>query len=195
MQAECINSNFYVHITPGTGIFKGKEKESKQQSWKVRKDIDPCDVYGSLVQQPKQPNRPPNGHTVTLLRFIWSNVFTYYSCGEKFYHQAYPDALGDLILVLKTKRVFDNPATHERTHKIITLVMFVIILSLNVFLHMIAALPFNLKKKLKCVLKRCLITLSSACIILWSSWKKIFLALGNYWMVPLRGYKNKMKLV
>ena len=115
MQAECINSNFYVHITPGTGIFKGKEKESKQQSWKVRKDIDPCDVYGSLVQQPKQPNRPPNGHIVTLLRFIWSNVFTYYSCGEKFYHQAYPDALGDLILVLKTKRVFDNPATHERT--------------------------------------------------------------------------------
>ena len=109
MQTECINPNFYVYIIPGTVFSKERKRKANNNPENVRKDIDPCDVYGSLVQQ------PPNGHIVTLLRFIWSNVFTYYSCGEKFYHQGYPDALGDLIVVLKTKRVFDNPATHERT--------------------------------------------------------------------------------
>ena len=79
------------------------------------KHVAPCDVYGSLVQQPKQPNPPTNGCIVTLLKFVHSNVSTCYSCGGKFYHQGYPDAPGDLIVVSKTKRVFVNPVTHERT--------------------------------------------------------------------------------
>ena len=73
------------------------------------------DVHGSPVQQPKQPNPPPNGYIVTLLKFVHRNVSTCYSCGGKFYHQGYPDAPGDLIVVSKTKRVFVNPVTHERT--------------------------------------------------------------------------------
>ena len=79
------------------------------------KHVAPCDVYGSLVQPRKQPNPATNGCIVTLLKFVHSNVSTCYSCGGKFYHQGYPDAPGDLIVVSKTKRVFVNPVTHERT--------------------------------------------------------------------------------
>ena len=79
------------------------------------KHIAPCDVYGSPVQQPKQPIPPPKGYIDTLLKFDHRNVSTCQSCGGKFYHQDYPDAPGDLIVVSKTKRVFVNPATHERT--------------------------------------------------------------------------------
>ena len=32
------------------------------------KHVDPCDVYGSPAQQPKEAN--PNGYIVTLLKFI-----------------------------------------------------------------------------------------------------------------------------
>ena len=53
---------------------------------------------------------------LTLLKFVHSNVFTCYSCGGKFYHQGYPDAPGDSIVVLKIKHVFVNPATWERPH-------------------------------------------------------------------------------
>ena len=79
------------------------------------KYVDPCDVYGRPVQQPKQPNSPPNGYIVTLLKFVHSSVSTSYSFGGKLYHQSYPDVPGDLIIVWITKRVFVNPATHERT--------------------------------------------------------------------------------
>ena len=109
------------------------------------KHVDPCDVYGSPVQQPKHPNPQPNGYIVTLLKFIHSNVSTCYSCNGKFYHQGYPDALGDLIVLSKTKRVFVNPTTHERTQSN-EFSKFIFILSSHVFLHMIAALYHNLSK-------------------------------------------------
>ena len=62
-----------------------------------------------------QINPPPNGYIVTLLKFVHSNVSTFYSFSGKFYHQGCPDTPGDLIVVLKTKRAFINPITHERT--------------------------------------------------------------------------------
>ena len=96
-------------------IHSKKEGKTNKIPEKVMKHADPCDVYGSPVQQPKQPNLPPNGYIVTLLKFVHRNVSTCYSCGGKFHHQGYPDAPGDLIIVSKTKRVFVNPVTHERT--------------------------------------------------------------------------------
>ena len=93
---------------------KGKEKQTKKLE-KFMGHVDPCDVYGSPVQQPKQPNPPPNSYIVTLLKFVHRNVSTCYNCGGKFYHQSYPDAPEDLIVVSKTKGVFVNPVTHERT--------------------------------------------------------------------------------
>ena len=93
---------------------KRKGKANKKPE-KVMKHVDPCDACGSPVQQPKQLYPPPNGYIVTLLKFFHRNVSTCYSCGAKFYHQGYPDAPGDLIVVSKTKRVFVNPVTHERT--------------------------------------------------------------------------------
>ena len=92
---------------------KRKGKANKKPE-KVMKHVDPCDVYGSPVQQPKQPNSPLNGYIVTLLKFVHRNVSTCYSYGGKFHHQGYPDAPGDLI-VSETKRAFVNPVTHERT--------------------------------------------------------------------------------
>ena len=83
---------------------EGKGKANNKPE-KVRKHVDPFDVYGSPFQQAKQPIPPSNDYTVTLLKFIYSNVFTYYSCGGKFFHQVYSDALRDLILVLKTNCV------------------------------------------------------------------------------------------
>ena len=72
-------------------------------------------VYGSPVQQPKQPNPKPNGYIVILLKFVHRNASTCYSCGGKFYHQGYPDVPGDLIVASKTKRIFVNLVTRERT--------------------------------------------------------------------------------
>ena len=95
---------------------KGKVKgKAKKKPKKVMKHVDPCDVYGNLIQQPQQLNPPPNGCIVTLLKFVHRNVSTCYSCGGKSYHQGYPDAPGDLIVVSKAKRVFVNSAIHERT--------------------------------------------------------------------------------
>ena len=62
---------------------KRKGKANKKPE-KVMKHVDPCDVYGSPVQQPKQPNPSPNGYIVTLLKFVHRNVSTCYSCGGKF---------------------------------------------------------------------------------------------------------------
>ena len=163
MQAGYIKPNFHVHIIPGTG--KERKGKANNQPKKVRKYVDLCDVYGSSVQQPKQPNPPPNGYIVALLKFICSDVFTYQSCGGKLYHQGYPDALGDLIVVLKTKRVFVNPATHERTrsNKFSNVYFY---FKFACFLHMITALHLNLSKQnktlkcvlLNCVLKRCMLS-------------------------------------
>ena len=99
---------------PGQVFSKERTGKGNNKPKKVRKYVDPCDVYGTPVQLPKRPNPPPNGYIITLLKFICSNVFTYYGCGVKFYHQIYPEALGDLIVDLKRKRVFVNPATAER---------------------------------------------------------------------------------
>ena len=52
---------------------KRKGKANKKPE-KVMKHVDPCDVYGSPIQQPKQPNPPPNGYIVTLLKFIHRGV-------------------------------------------------------------------------------------------------------------------------
>ena len=116
-----------------------------KESEKVMKHVDPCHVYGSPDQQPKQPNPPSNGYIVTLLKFVHGNVSICYSSGGKFYHQGYPDAPGDLVVVSKTKRVFVNLVTHERTHQM-NLVMFIFMLISHVFLRMIAALHLNLSR-------------------------------------------------
>ena len=88
-------------------IQKRKKKANKTPET-VMKHVATSDVYGSPVQQPKQRNPPPIGYILTLLKFFHRNVSTCYSCGGTFYHQGYPDAPGDLIVVSKTKRVFVN---------------------------------------------------------------------------------------
>ena len=70
------------------------------------KHVDPCGVYSSPVQQPKEANPPPNGYIVTLLKFVHSNVSTCYNYSGRLCHQGYPDVPGHLILVLKTRYVF-----------------------------------------------------------------------------------------
>ena len=49
--------------------WKGK---ANNKPGEVMEHVEPCDVYGSPVQQPKQPNPPPNGYIVTLLKFVHS---------------------------------------------------------------------------------------------------------------------------
>ena len=138
---------------------KRKGKANKKPE-KVMKHVDPCDVYGSPVQQPKQPNPPPNGYIVTLLKFVHRNVSTCYSCSGKFYHQGYPDAPGDLIVVSKTKRVFVNPVTHERTQSnefsnVYFHFNFACIFAND---HCFAPQLIQIEQKLKCVLKRCMLS-------------------------------------
>ena len=82
---------------------KRKGKANKK-SGRVMKHVDPCNVYGSPFQQPKQPNLRPNSYIVTLLKFVHSNFYTCYSWGGKFYHESYPGPPGDLIVVSKTKQ-------------------------------------------------------------------------------------------
>ena len=111
-------SNFGVDVSwnPNAGQKKTistqkKKGKANKNPEKVVKHVDLCDDYGSPVHQPKQPNPPPNGCIVILLKFVHSNVSTRYSCGGQFYHQGYP---GDLVAVSKTKHVFVSPVTHER---------------------------------------------------------------------------------
>ena len=54
---------------------KRKRKANKKPE-KNMKHIAPCDVYGSPVQQPKQPIPPPKGYIDTLLKFDHRNVST-----------------------------------------------------------------------------------------------------------------------
>ena len=109
------------------------------------KHIDLCDVYDSPVQQSKQSNPPPNSYIVTLLKFIHRNVSACCSCGGKFYNQGYPDAPRDLIVVSKSRRVFINPVSHERTQS-------------NEFSKVYFHFNLNKNKTLKCVLKKCMLS-------------------------------------
>ena len=151
------NPNAGQKKTKSTQKRKGKANKKPE---KVMKHVDPCDVYGSPVQQPKQPNPPPNGYIVTLLKFVHRNVSTCYSCSGKFYHQGYPDAPGDLIVVSKTKRVFVNPVTHERTQSnefsnVYFHFNFACIFAND---HCFAPQLIQIEQKLKCVLKRCMLS-------------------------------------
>ena len=69
----CQNPNAGQKKNKFTQKRKGKANNKPE---KVMKHVDPCDVYGSSVQQPKLPNPPPNGYIVTLLKFIHSNAST-----------------------------------------------------------------------------------------------------------------------
>ena len=57
-----------------TKFTQKRKRKANKKAEKVMKHVDPCDVYGSPVQQPKQPNSAPNGYIVTLLKFVHSNV-------------------------------------------------------------------------------------------------------------------------
>ena len=61
-----------VSLNPNGG--QKRKGKANNKSAKVVKHVDLCDVYGSPLQQPKQPNQPPNGYIVTLLKFVDSNV-------------------------------------------------------------------------------------------------------------------------
>ena len=65
------NPNAGQKKTKSTQKRKGKANKKPE---KVMKHVDPCDVYGSPIQQPKQPKPPPNGYIVTLLKFIHRGV-------------------------------------------------------------------------------------------------------------------------
>ena len=150
-------------------IHSKKERESEQKPEKIMKHVDPCDVYGSPVQQPKQPNLPPTGFIVTLLKFVHSNVSTCYNCGGKFYYQGYPDALGDLIVFSKTKRVFVNPVTHERIQSNEFSNVFFHLNFASIFAHDCCFAPqlIQIEQDLKMCLEEVhVITLSSAGIML-----------------------------
>ena len=109
------------------------------------KHVDLCDIYDSRVQQSKQSNPPPNSYIVTLLKFINRNVSACCSCGGKFYNQGYPDAPRHLIVVSKSRRVFINPVSHERTQS-------------NEFSKVFFHFNLNKNKTLKCVLKKCMLS-------------------------------------
>ena len=149
MHAECIKPNFKFTLYPAQVFSKERKAKANNKPQKSRKHVDPFDVCDSPVQQPKRPNPPPNGYIVTLLEFICSNVFTYYSRGGKFYHQVYPDAIGDLI-VEKKMHVFSSIRQLMKGHNQINLVMFISIWSFHVSLyHIITALHLNLTKQNK----------------------------------------------
>ena len=122
---------------PNAGQEKNKstqknKSESEQQTHKsYEKNFGPCCVYVSPVHRSKEPNQLPSSFFCTAIL-----------CG-RFYHQGWPDAPRDLIIVPKTKHVFVHPVTHER-HSQINFVMFIFILTLNLFSHMIAAFYLNL---------------------------------------------------
>ena len=84
------------------------------RSWKGR--LWSSEILGELrpffIRWPKQPNPPPNGYIVTLIKFIHTKVSTCFLCGEKFYHQGYPDAPRDLIVM---ETCFYLPCSRERT--------------------------------------------------------------------------------
>ena len=80
------------------------------------KHVHPWDVQDDPVQQPKQPNLPPNGYIVILLKFIYSNISICQSCGGKFYLNFFKPTLTrkEIYIVSKTKGVFVNPEFQER---------------------------------------------------------------------------------
>ena len=75
-----------------TKFTQKRKRKANKKAENVMKHVDPCDVYGSPVQQPKQPNSPPNGYIVTLLKFVH----------RKLYHHGYPDAPGGFHVLLST---------------------------------------------------------------------------------------------
>ena len=109
------------------------------------KHVDLYDVYDSPVQQSKQSSPPPNSYIVTLFKFIHRNVSACCSCGGKCCNQGYPDAPRDLIVVSKSRRVFINPVSRERTQS-------------NEFSKVYFHFNLNKNKTLKCVLKRCMLS-------------------------------------
>ena len=84
-------------------------------------------------------------YIVTLLKFVHRIVSTCYCCAGKFYHQGYPNAPGDLIVVSE-KTCFCQACNSWKDTVNSVLVMFVLILIFHVLVHLIAALPLSLFK-------------------------------------------------
>ena len=98
-------------------LMLARKKPNPLKKGKVERTKNPKKLWNMLIRvtfmvvQFNSLNSQVHHRMATLLPF--SNSFTGMSL--KFYHQGYPDAPGDLIVVSKTKRVFLNPVTHERT--------------------------------------------------------------------------------
>ena len=92
------------------------------------KHVHPSDVQDDPVQQPKQPNLPPNGYIVILLKFVYSNISICQSCGGKFYLNFFKPTLThkEIYIVSKTK-VFSSTLNFRKGRNQMNLVMFILL--------------------------------------------------------------------